>query len=107
MAYKKLERRPVTYWRSQCETVGQMAAAKWDVTSECPVCGLKMRVNLDLAISVAGPHASLWNRRQACRRLDCAGKVVFSARPPELLRPFRLEAPWPGGRAPGWWLKQR
>ena len=106
MAYVKLERRPVTYWRSVCETVLQMKEAKWDVTAECPVCGLRMRVNLDVVITVAGPHASLWNRRQACRRLDCAGRIAFHGRPPELLRPFPLESPWPGGRSPGWWLKR-
>ena len=105
MSFRKPERRPPEFWRGRAETVTQMQALHWDVTTECASCRLEMRVDLAVVALAAGPETSLWNRRQPCRRLGCTGFVTFHARPPELLRPIRLEAPWPAGREPRWWRR--
>jgi hypothetical protein len=53
----------------------------WDVISRCPACGLMMRTDLQLIGRETGAGISLWNRRAPCRRLLCAGKVEFWAKP--------------------------
>jgi hypothetical protein len=103
MGFKKPERRTAEYWRGHAETVTQMVQQHWDVTTECAVCRLAMRVDLALVAKVARPDVSLWNRRQPCRRLGCEGFVTFYGRPPELLRPIPLVAAWPSGKPPRWW----
>jgi hypothetical protein len=79
-------------WRAGTETVGQMQANRWEVTSRCEVCGLAMRVDLNVIVQVKGPRVSLWNRRAPCRRIGCEGKVRFWGRPPIVPHPFALEA---------------
>ena len=60
-------------------TIGDMKARSWQVVSRCPKCSLVMRVNLDDLIKLRGADLVLWNRHPPCRRMDCGGKVVFSA----------------------------
>jgi hypothetical protein len=106
MSYKKPERRETTWWRTHWETIGQMRAARWDVFSECETCRLRIRLDLEHTERLFGPDISLWNHKQSCPNMNCTqGVVSFWARPPELMQPIKLSAPWPPERKPGWWRK--
>ena len=94
------DRIPPIQWRMQSETLGEMRANGWRLTSRCRMCQLEMAVDLDLLIRIKGPDLSLWNRSPACRRLYCRGVVDFWAVAHPRGRAFILAADWPPGRPP-------
>jgi hypothetical protein len=97
MGNRNPDRIPISMRRSRCETVADMAAARWDVISKCQVCALMMSVDLAVVKKVSGPTTSLWNRKQRYRRLGCAGFVDFFAKAPGMATHDRLAAEWPDG----------
>lgn len=96
MGRRNFDRWPPEAWRRSAEGVGRMRAAGWTVLAYCPSCQLTITVDLALIERLKGPAFSLWNRRAACRRLGCAGRVEFQGKPPEVLQPFALRAGWVG-----------
>jgi hypothetical protein len=100
MGHRNPDRIPLSWRRTRCETVAEMAAARWDVLSKCRVCGLQMRVQLRVIATVSGPNTSLWNRRAPCRRLLCSGQVEFWAKAPGMASHEPLTAEWPDGKPP-------
>jgi hypothetical protein len=100
MGSRNLDRVPIREWRRKVETVADMLRERWDVVSKCQACGLMMQTNLRLVARVSGPETSLWNRKEPCRRLGCAGHVEFLARVPGRRDYQPLAAPWPDGKPP-------
>jgi hypothetical protein len=100
MAHRNPDRIPLSWRRVTCETVADMARARWDVISKCQACGLKMQVQLRTIAIVSGPETSLWNRRAPCRRLLCRGMVEFWAKAPGMASHSLLTADWPEDKPP-------
>jgi hypothetical protein len=100
MGHRNPDRIPLSWRRTTCETVADMARARWDVISKCQACGLTMQVQLRTIAVVSGPSTSLWNRRAPCRRLLCRGQVEFWAKAPGMASHETLTAEWPDGKPP-------
>jgi hypothetical protein len=79
---KNLDRIPASEWRRRFDTVDDFARGKIEVISSCQKCALQMAVNLGLVARISGPRTSLWNRKERCRRIGCAGFVEFQAKFP-------------------------
>ncbi|NEX91168.1 hypothetical protein [Caulobacter sp. 17J65-9] len=94
------DRIPAIQWRRQSETLGEMRANGWRLTSRCRTCMLEMVVNLDILILLKGEDFSLWNRTAPCRRLYCPGIVDFWAVPHPRALAMKLAADWPPGVPP-------
>ncbi len=92
MGRRNFDRWPPEAWRRQADTVARMRAGGWAVFAYCATCKLTIAVDLGLIERLRGPDFSLWNRRAPCRRLGCAGRVEFQAKPPEIMQPFALRA---------------
>jgi hypothetical protein len=85
MGNRNLDRIPMTAWRAKFETVGEMWRADWrHVRARCETCRAEFQVDLEKVIRERGPKTSLWNRRQACPKANCAGRVHFMVRIPGL-----------------------
>ena len=95
MSYVKLENRPVTWWRTRANTIGQMIDQGWVVWSVCNSCFLVMPADLEWFAYRLGEGETLWNRHPACRRFGCTGSVSFHGTPPEINRCLELKAAWP------------
>ncbi len=101
MGRRKFDRWPPEAWRAGAEGVGRMRAAGWTVLAYCPTCNLTIVVDLDCLERLRGSDFSLWNRRAACRRLGCSGRVEFQGKPPRIATPFPLRAEWVAKTPPG------
>lgn len=82
MGSRNPDRIPISQRRREGETVAAMLAHGWEVVSACQTCGIELRTDLALIVRVSGGGTSLWNRKARCRRLNCAGWVVFKAKAP-------------------------
>lgn len=93
MGAKNPDRIPLSMRFTQCRTVAEMAAKRWDVISKCQTCELTMQVDLALIAKVSGPETMIWNRKARCRRLHCGGFVEFRARAPGMAwhEPLRVD----------------
>lgn len=95
MSYVKLERRPVTWWRTRSQTIGQMIDQGWFIWSVCGRCYLVMEADLAVLEFSLGARETLWNRRPPCRRFGCKGLTTFHGVPPETNQCIELIADWP------------
>ncbi|GEC01821.1 hypothetical protein [Brevundimonas diminuta] len=101
MSYVKLERRPVTWWRSRSQTIGQMIDQGWFIWSVCGRCYLVMEADLGVLEHTLGERETLWNRQPPCRRFGCKGLTTFHGVPPETNQCIELIADWPHEWAEG------
>jgi hypothetical protein len=96
MGSRNLDRIPMIAWRGRCETVGEMWRAGWrHVRARCETCRSEFQVDLQRVMREKGPKTSLWNRKQRCPRVSCAGPVHFMVRIPGLhfYQPMTAEDP--------------
>ncbi|RZJ00908.1 MAG: hypothetical protein EON90_05230 [Brevundimonas sp.] len=95
MSYVKLERRPLTWWRTRAPSIGQMIDQGWFIWSVCGRCYLVMEVDLGVMEYTLGDHETLWNRHPSGRRFGCKGLTTFHGVPPETNQCLELVADWP------------
>ncbi len=100
MGSRHPDRVPMSVRRYKCESVSDMLKAQWDVHASCDRCRNLFRVNLRAVAQARGPGFSLWNRRQKCKLLNCAGWLTFMGKAPDMSWHQPIDAPWPDGREP-------
>lgn len=69
-------------WKARAETVAHIRREGWPVHAVCGACRLQMKVDLARIARDRGPGFVLWGKTGPCRRLGCAGKVLFMVEPP-------------------------
>ena len=69
-------------WRARAETIAHIRREGWPVHAVCLSCSLQMNVDLARIERDRGPGFVLWGKSGPCRRLRCAGKVMFMVEPP-------------------------
>lgn len=70
-------------WRARAETVGHIRREGWPIHAVCMTCGLQMTVDLPRIERERGSSFVLWGKSGPCRRLGCAGNVLFMVEPPK------------------------
>lgn len=82
MGSRNPDRRPFAVHATGVNTVVDMQRAGWRVHSQCPACGVKLKVSLEAVRRVLGPTAELWDRHPDCQRVGCIAKVTYWGQPP-------------------------
>ncbi|MNJ26784.1 hypothetical protein D3C77_212740 [compost metagenome] len=82
MGFLKYENRPLSHHLTTPVSIAEMRRRRWVILARCRDCHLDLRIDLDLMVRLNGPNLVLFGKTCRCRRMGCAGRMIFMGTPP-------------------------